>query len=105
MEGISSNIILQNIRDLRQERKYSQEYMAHRLTFSQNAYSKLERGLTKLTLERLAQIAGILNTTVEDLLRESARGWTQPEAKDPNQRKNRTRRRSAVRARHKRNGQ
>ena len=70
MEDISSTIILQNIRVLRQERKYSQEYMALRLTFSQNAYSKLERGLTRLTLERLAQIAEILGTTLSELIKE-----------------------------------
>lgn len=60
MEDVSSSIILQNIRDLRQEKKYSQEYMALRLEISQNAYSKLERGITRLTLERMAQIAEIL---------------------------------------------
>ncbi|QEC52054.1 helix-turn-helix protein [Anseongella ginsenosidimutans] len=72
MEDISSTTILQNIRVLRQERKYSQEYMAFRLTFSQNAYSKLERGLTRLTLERLAQIAEILGTTLSELIKEPA---------------------------------
>ena len=70
MEDISSSIILQNIRDLRQEKSYSQEYMAFKLTFSQNAYSKLERGVTRLTLERLAQIAEILETSIADLMQE-----------------------------------
>ena len=69
MEDISSTIILENIRTLRQERKYSQEYMAIRLSVSQNAYSKLERGLTRLTLERLSQIAEILGTTLAALVK------------------------------------
>lgn len=69
MEDISSTIILENIRSLRQERKYSQEYMAIRLSVSQNAYSKLERGLTRLTLERLSQIAEILGTNLATLVK------------------------------------
>ncbi|MBC8984406.1 helix-turn-helix transcriptional regulator [Pedobacter sp. N36a] len=47
---------------------YTQEYMAERLNLSQNSYSKLERGLTSLTVSRLYQIAGILEISVQDIL-------------------------------------
>ncbi|HEY9559941.1 MAG TPA: helix-turn-helix transcriptional regulator [Anseongella sp.] len=69
MGDTSSSIIRENIRHLRQEKRYSQEYMAICLTVSQNAYSKLERGLTRLTFERLSAIANILGTSAEELMR------------------------------------
>lgn len=47
---------------------YTQEYMAERLKLSQNSYSKLERGLTSLTVSRLYQIAEILEISVQDIL-------------------------------------
>lgn len=56
------------IRDIRLERNYSQEYLAIRLAISQNAYSKIELGYTKLTLERLLQIADVLEVETMRLL-------------------------------------
>lgn len=47
---------------------YTQEYMAERLNLSQNSYSKLERGLTSLTVSRLYQIAEILGISIQDIL-------------------------------------
>lgn len=42
-----------NIRKTREFRNYTQEYLAAKLGISQNAYSKIELGYTKITLERL----------------------------------------------------
>ena len=50
---------------------YSQEYMAFRLDISQNAYSKLERGETKLTVRRFYEIAEILEISIDNLLPEN----------------------------------
>lgn len=47
---------------------YTQEYMAERLNLSQNSYSKLERGLTSLTVKRLYEVAEILEISVQDIL-------------------------------------
>ncbi|ALL07399.1 hypothetical protein AQ505_19040 [Pedobacter sp. PACM 27299] len=47
---------------------YTQDYMAERLHLSQNSYSKLERGLTSLTVSRLYQIAEILEISIQDIL-------------------------------------
>lgn len=47
---------------------YSQEFMAEKLNISQNSYSKLERGLTSLTVKRLFQIAEIFEISVQDML-------------------------------------
>jgi len=60
-------LVTDNIRKLRENRNYSQEYMAARLHISQNTYSKLELCYTALTLERLILIADILNVSVISL--------------------------------------
>ncbi|UOE46971.1 helix-turn-helix domain-containing protein [Mucilaginibacter sp. SMC90] len=65
---IKLRLITDNIRKLRENSNYSQEYMAGKLCISQNTYSKLELGYTALTLERLILIAGILNTDILSLV-------------------------------------
>ncbi|RYY37515.1 MAG: XRE family transcriptional regulator [Sphingobacteriaceae bacterium] len=57
-----------NIRKTREEKNYTQEYLAAKLKISQNAYSKIELGYTKITLERLFQIAEVLEITAIDLI-------------------------------------
>lgn len=49
-----------NIRKIREHRNYTQEYLAAKLHISQNAYSKIELGYTRITVERLFQIAEVL---------------------------------------------
>jgi len=56
---------------------YTQEYMAERLHLSQNSYSKLERGLTSLTVSRLYQIAEILGISIQDILPAENSGHTE----------------------------
>ena len=60
--------IINKIRDIRKDRGYSHEYMAHLLDISQVAYSKIEKNETKLTVERLFKIAEILEAKIEDIL-------------------------------------
>ncbi|PWS32823.1 helix-turn-helix domain-containing protein [Pedobacter paludis] len=57
-----------NIRKIREYRDYTQDYLAAKLKISQNAYSKIELGYSKLTIERLFQIASILEVEVTHLL-------------------------------------
>ncbi|TWR30562.1 helix-turn-helix transcriptional regulator [Mucilaginibacter pallidiroseus] len=57
-----------NIRNKREELNYTQEYLAAKLSISQNAYSKIELGYTKITVERLFQIAEILETDLMELI-------------------------------------
>jgi transcriptional regulator with XRE-family HTH domain len=61
--------IAANIRQKREQRNYTQEYLAYKLSISQNAYSKIELGYTKITVERLFQIADVLEFDVVDLLK------------------------------------
>ena len=60
--------IVFNIRLIREKRNYTQEYMAVKMQCSQNAYSKLELGYSKLTVERLLQVADVLDVTVAELV-------------------------------------
>lgn len=60
--------IINKIRDIRKNKGYSHEYMAHLLDISQVAYSKIEKNETKLTVERLFKIAEILEAKIEDVL-------------------------------------
>ncbi|KGE14877.1 helix-turn-helix domain-containing protein, partial [Sphingobacterium deserti] len=65
-----NNKIAATIRVERFRRGYSQEFMALQLHISQNAYSRIERGVTKLDIERLDAIAALLGVTIEFLLKE-----------------------------------
>lgn len=69
-EGLNLKIkaIAANIRNKREYRNYTQEYLAAKLDISQNAYSKIELGYTKITVERLFQIADVLEFDITDLL-------------------------------------
>ncbi len=57
-----------NIRKVREFRNYTQDYLAAKLDISQNAYSKIELGYSKITLDRLFHIAAILEVEVTQLL-------------------------------------
>ena len=48
------------IKQLRELKNYTQEYMAQQLGLSTRAYSKIETGETQLTINRLNEIATIL---------------------------------------------
>jgi len=67
MSHVNERIAL-NLRNARLMRNYSQEYMAHQLNISQNAYSKMEMGRTQITVETVFKIAGILEVDIYTLL-------------------------------------
>ncbi len=60
--------ILERIKSVRKQKGYSHEYIAQELDISQAAYSKLEKNETKLTVERLYQLAEILETPINEFL-------------------------------------
>jgi transcriptional regulator with XRE-family HTH domain len=57
-----------NIKNARLDRNYSQDYVAGRLDISQNAYSKIELGHTKITVDRLSAIADVLELNLGKLI-------------------------------------
>lgn len=60
----------EKIRILREDHSYSQEDMAEKMFISPNTYGKIERGETRLTLEKLEKIAAIFNISVVDLMKD-----------------------------------
>jgi transcriptional regulator with XRE-family HTH domain len=60
--------VVSKIKEFRKKKGYSYETMAHELDTSASAYRKIELNQTKLTVERLFQIAKILDEKVVDIL-------------------------------------
>ncbi len=60
--------VVANIRKIREYRNYTQDYLAAKLDISQNAYSKIELGYSSVTLNRLVEIAAILEVNLVDLI-------------------------------------
>ncbi|TCD03352.1 helix-turn-helix domain-containing protein [Pedobacter psychroterrae] len=66
--SLKAKTVAGNIRKVRDVRNYTQDYLAAKLGISQNAYSKIELGYSKITLERLFTISTILEIEVMQLL-------------------------------------
>jgi len=56
------------IKSFREIKNYTQEYMAEVLHLSQRAYSSIENGQTQLTVERLFEIAKVLQVPINDII-------------------------------------
>lgn len=65
---VRMDLVLANIRRSREALHLSQKEVADRLNMSQNAYSKLELGYTKLTLQHFLLIADALNVPYKNIL-------------------------------------
>lgn len=58
----------EKIRKVRESKAWSQEQMAEKLNMSLNGYAKIERGETKLYLDKLGQIAQVFDIDVVELM-------------------------------------
>lgn len=58
----------EKIKRIRELNDLSQEQMAEKLGLATSSYSKIERGLTNISLARLEEIAHIFNMNATDLL-------------------------------------
>ena len=58
----------QNIRDLREDKHLTQAVMAEKLGMSETGYAKIERGESGVKIERLQQIAQVLEVSIADLI-------------------------------------
>lgn len=65
----------EKIRFIREINQWSQEEMAEKMKMSLNGYAKIERGETKLNLEKLNQIAQIFNMDAADFMTKSNQGF------------------------------
>ena len=62
--------VIKNIRTIRIEKNYSQEYMSLELKISQSYYGRIENGKCKLDLKLLFRIADVLEINFENLFKE-----------------------------------
>jgi len=60
--------ILENIKRLRKERGLSQTEMAEALHIALKTYQNIEGGVTRIDIDRLSQIADVLETDLPKLL-------------------------------------
>ncbi|MDK4525460.1 helix-turn-helix transcriptional regulator [Kingella kingae] len=60
--------INEKIKKIRELNNLSQDEMVEKLSLATSTYSKIERGLTEITLTRLEQIAKIFNMKTTELL-------------------------------------
>lgn len=58
----------QKIKNIRELKDFTQEYMAEQLGITQAAYSKIETGQTKLTSNKISDIAEIFDMDASDLI-------------------------------------
>ena len=65
---------------LREINNYTQEYVARVLDISQNAYSLIEKGTTKITLDRIEVLAELYKTTPSELVNINDNFYTNPAA-------------------------
>lgn len=60
--------IPKKIKNIRELRNFTQEYMAQQLGMTQAGYSRIESGKTDVSLSQLNKIAEVLEVSLEDLL-------------------------------------
>lgn len=58
----------QNIRMLREQKEITQAAMAEKLGLSETGYAKIERGESGLSIERIYQIAEVLDVSVAEIV-------------------------------------
>lgn len=58
----------EKVRTMRELNQWSQEEMAEKLGMSATGYAKIERGKSKINLDKLQQIANIFNINVSELV-------------------------------------
>lgn len=63
-------LIQDKIRTLREINQWTQDEMAEKMGMSKNGYAKIERGETKLYIDKLQKIAQVFNINVAELLDE-----------------------------------
>lgn len=56
------------LRDLREDRDYSQKYVAEQLSFSSTNYAKIERGEVALTAEVLIKLSMLYDVSTDYIL-------------------------------------
>lgn len=69
------------LKELRTENNYTQTYVAKFLNIKQNTYSQYESGLREISLDSLAKLAELYNTSVDFILGLTDYDFPYPRAK------------------------
>lgn len=69
MDDFNYKIIGENIRKLRLEKQYTQEYLAEKIGVNTSHISNIENHRTNISLPTLVKVCNALNTTVDYMIR------------------------------------
>lgn len=61
--------VLERIKTLREDKNFSQEFMAQALSLTADDYFLLELGMKRLTLDLVLEICALLNADPEEVLK------------------------------------
>ena len=61
-------LVLQHLKQLRKEKKYTQNYVSNFLGIARGSYAKIENGINKINLENTIKLANLYNVTIDELL-------------------------------------
>lgn len=67
-EKTKNDIVAENIKRIRLEKKISQRYIAEKMFVHKKSFWLVERGQTPITINRLFTLAEILGVTIKDLM-------------------------------------
>ncbi len=83
MKAIVGNDIGDDLRKYRDEKCLTQAYMAKELGIGQSAYQKIESGDSKVSIERLKQIADVLGKPIDVFLNKHQNNKSLAEKESP----------------------
>ncbi|PBJ15904.1 helix-turn-helix domain-containing protein [Flavobacterium sp. ACN6] len=69
------------IKSIRELKNYTQEYMADQLGITQAGYSKIEKGKTSVSFEKLQKLSLILDLPVENIINFESQKYFNPNNK------------------------
>lgn len=58
----------ENIKIIRELKNFTQKFMANQLMMSQSNYSRIEKGLVDINMDKLEKISKILGVSIQDLM-------------------------------------
>ncbi|WP_289659158.1 helix-turn-helix transcriptional regulator [Flavobacterium panacagri] len=77
--AVNINNSIKNIRELK---NYTQEYVADRLGMTQAGYSKIEKGISKVSLKKLQEIAAVLEVSMQNIIQFESEQYFEKRAKE-----------------------
>ena len=69
------------IKSIRELKNYTQEYMADQLGITQAGYSKIEKGKTSVSFEKLQKLSLILDLPLENIINFESQNYFSPKCK------------------------